>query len=58
MRPTTRWDPRTIKSLHVVMADIEQARADLVGRGVEVRAIEDVGEESSTHGWATPTATL
>jgi hypothetical protein len=33
-----------------VVADIEQARADLVGRGVEVRAIGDVGEESSTHG--------
>ena len=35
--------PGTIKSLHLVVADIEQARTDLVGRGVEVRAIEDVG---------------
>jgi hypothetical protein len=35
--------PGTIKGLHLVVADIEQARADLVGRGVEVGAIEDVG---------------
>ena len=35
--------PGTIKGLHLVVADIEQARADLVGGGVEVGAIEDVG---------------
>ena len=35
--------PGTTKGLHLVVADIEQARADLVGRGVEVGAIEDVG---------------
>jgi predicted enzyme related to lactoylglutathione lyase len=35
--------PGTIKGLHLVVADIEQARAELVGRGVEVGAIEDVG---------------
>jgi hypothetical protein len=31
------------QGLALVVADIEQARADLVGRGVEVGAIEDVG---------------
>jgi predicted enzyme related to lactoylglutathione lyase len=35
--------PGTIKGLHLVVADIEQARAELVGRGVEVGAVEDVG---------------
>jgi hypothetical protein len=35
--------PGTIKGLHLVVADIEQARAALVGPGVEVGAIEDVG---------------
>jgi hypothetical protein len=35
--------PGTIKGLHLVVADIEQARAELAGRGVEVGAVEDVG---------------
>jgi predicted enzyme related to lactoylglutathione lyase len=35
--------PGTIKGLHLVVADIEQARAELIGRGVEVGEIEDVG---------------
>jgi predicted enzyme related to lactoylglutathione lyase len=35
--------PGTIKGLHLVVADIEQACAELVGRGVEVGAVEDVG---------------
>ena len=35
--------PGTIKGLHLVVADIEQARTELVGRGVKVGAIEDVG---------------
>ena len=35
--------PGTIKGLHLVVADIEQARAELVGRGVEVGAVEEVG---------------
>src|SRR5215212_9454161 len=30
--------PGTIKGLHMVVADIEQASAELVGRGVEVGA--------------------
>jgi hypothetical protein len=29
--------------LHLVVADIEQARGELVGRAVEVGAVQDVG---------------
>jgi hypothetical protein len=43
--------PGTIKGLHLVVADIEQARADLVGRGVEAAPSRTWAEESSTHGW-------
>ncbi|SDX58608.1 hypothetical protein SAMN05660209_00776 [Geodermatophilus africanus] len=35
--------PGAIKGLHLVVADIAQARADLVGRGVDVGEVVDVG---------------
>jgi predicted enzyme related to lactoylglutathione lyase len=35
--------PGTIKGLHLVVNDIAQARDELVGRGVEVSEITDVG---------------
>jgi predicted enzyme related to lactoylglutathione lyase len=35
--------PGAIKGLHLVVADIEQARADLMGRGVDVGEVVDVG---------------
>lgn len=35
--------PVAVKALHLVVADIEQARTELVGRGVEVSPVEDVG---------------
>ena len=35
--------PGTIKGLHLVVADIERARAELAGRGVELGAVENVG---------------
>lgn len=35
--------PGTIRSLHLVVADIDAARADLISRGVEVGAVDDVG---------------
>lgn len=35
--------PGTIRSLHLVVADIDAARVELIRRGVEVGAIEDVG---------------
>jgi catechol 2,3-dioxygenase-like lactoylglutathione lyase family enzyme len=51
--------PGTIKGLHLVVADIEQACAELVGRGVEFRRRGGCGAgASSTHGWPTPMATL
>jgi catechol 2,3-dioxygenase-like lactoylglutathione lyase family enzyme len=35
--------PGAVKGLHLVVADIEQARAELVGRGVDVGDVVDVG---------------
>ena len=35
--------PGTIRALHLVVADIDQARAELVARGVEVGPVQDVG---------------
>lgn len=35
--------PGAVKGLHLVVADIEQARAELIGRGVAVGDVEDVG---------------
>ena len=35
--------PGSLRGLHLVVADIEQARAELVGRGVDVGAVQDVG---------------
>jgi catechol 2,3-dioxygenase-like lactoylglutathione lyase family enzyme len=35
--------PGTVKGLHLVVADIDQARDELVGRGVDVADIADVG---------------
>jgi len=36
-------EPGSIRALHLVVPDIEQARADLVGRGAEVGPVSDVG---------------
>ncbi len=35
--------PGTVKGLHLVVADIEQARDELASRGVSVGDVEDVG---------------
>ena len=35
--------PGSVKGLHLVVADIERARAELVSRGVDVSAVEEVG---------------
>lgn len=35
--------PGTVKGLHLVVADIDAARAELLQRGVDVAAIDDVG---------------
>jgi predicted enzyme related to lactoylglutathione lyase len=35
--------PGSVRALHLVVADIDEARAQLLGRGVAVGAVEDVG---------------
>ncbi len=35
--------PGSVKGIHLVVADIEGARAQLVSRGVDVSPVEDVG---------------
>jgi predicted enzyme related to lactoylglutathione lyase len=35
--------PGSAKALHLVVNDIEQARAELIGRGVQVGPVQDVG---------------
>jgi catechol 2,3-dioxygenase-like lactoylglutathione lyase family enzyme len=41
--PTLDMPPGTLRGLHLVVADIQTARAQLVERGVDVNDIEDVG---------------
>jgi predicted enzyme related to lactoylglutathione lyase len=36
-------EPGSLRGLHLVVADIEQARAELLGRGVDVGEVTDVG---------------
>jgi hypothetical protein len=35
--------PGSVQALHLVVSDIESARAELVERGVEVGEVEDLG---------------
>ena len=35
--------PGSVKALHLVVGDIEESRQELIGRGVDVGAIDDVG---------------
>ena len=46
--------PGSVKALHLVVADIAQARAELLGRGVDVGAVEDVGGGVKYAGFADP----
>jgi predicted enzyme related to lactoylglutathione lyase len=41
--PVYEAPPGSIRGLHLVVADIEKARAELVERGVDVGAVTDVG---------------
>jgi predicted enzyme related to lactoylglutathione lyase len=41
--PSLDMAPGHLRGLHLVVADIDQARAQLVERGVEVGAVEDLG---------------
>ncbi|WP_448642941.1 VOC family protein [Geodermatophilus sp. URMC 63] len=46
--------PGSVKALHLVVADIERARAELVGRGVDVGEVVDVGGGVKYAGFADP----
>jgi catechol 2,3-dioxygenase-like lactoylglutathione lyase family enzyme len=46
--------PGTVRALHLVVDDIEKARAELVGRGVEVGPVEDVGGGVKYAGFSDP----
>jgi predicted enzyme related to lactoylglutathione lyase len=50
----TESPPGSVKGLHLVVADIEAARADLVARGVEVAEVQDVGGGVRYAGFADP----
>jgi predicted enzyme related to lactoylglutathione lyase len=41
--PAYEGTPGTIRALHLVVTDIEKARAELIDRGVEVGDLQDVG---------------
>src|SRR5690242_11103154 len=38
-----RGEPGTVRGLHLVVEDLDEARAELVGRGVDVGEIHDFG---------------
>ena len=46
--------PGSVKGLHLVVADIEAARAELAGRGVEIDPVTDVGGGVRYAGFADP----
>ncbi len=46
--------PGSVKGLHLVVPDIERARAELVSRGVEVSPVEEVGGGVRYAGLADP----
>ena len=52
--PVYEGTPGTVRGLHLVVADIEQARADLVGRGVDVGEVVDVGGGVRYAGFSDP----
>ena len=46
--------PGTLRALHLVVADIERARAELVARGVDVGEVQDVGGGVKYAGFSDP----
>jgi predicted enzyme related to lactoylglutathione lyase len=52
--PAYEASPGSVRALHLVVPDIERARAELVGRGVEVGPVEDVGGGVRYAGFADP----
>ena len=52
--PVYEAPPGSIRGLHLVVADIQQARAELVERGVDVGPVQDVGGGVRYAGFADP----
>jgi predicted enzyme related to lactoylglutathione lyase len=46
--------PGSIRALHLVVTDIDEARAELVERGVDVGAVQDVGGGVRYAGFSDP----
>ena len=46
--------PGSIRGLHLVVADIEQARDQLAGRGVDIGPVQDVGGGVRYAGFSDP----
>ena len=53
-RPGLRGPPGSVRGLHLVVTDIEAARAELIGRGVDVGEIQDVGRGVTYAGFEDP----
>ncbi len=52
--PVYEATPGTVRGLHLVVADIEKARAELAGRGVDIGEVADVGGGVKYAGFADP----
>ena len=52
--PVYEAAPGSVRGLHLVVADIDRARAELVGRGVDVDDVVDVGGGVKYAGFADP----
>jgi len=52
--PVYEAPPGSIRGLHLVVTDIEAARAELIGRGVDVGEIQDVGRGVKYAGFEDP----
>ena len=47
-------EPGTVRALHLVVQDIEKARAELLGRGVDIGEAQDVGGGVKYAGFTDP----
>ena len=52
--PAYEGTPGSVRGLHLVVDDIEAARAELIGRGVDVGEIQDVGRGVKYAGFEDP----
>jgi predicted enzyme related to lactoylglutathione lyase len=52
--PAYEGTPGSLRGLHLVVTDIEAARTELIGRGVDVGEIQDVGRGVQYAGFEDP----